>query len=87
MNALAISHQIEKTSADFRLPTIREPIAKESVLSRLKYRLPRCHTGKFLGATSAARVNDLMYCLNHDIRSVILDVVPTPLGDDPCSSN
>jgi hypothetical protein len=35
-------------------------------------------------AYRSALFNHLMYGLNHNIRPVILDVVPTPLRDDPC---
>jgi hypothetical protein len=58
-------------------------------LSRLKYRLPRCHSGELLGPRLLPPYpfNHLRYCLNHDIRSVILDLVPTSLGDDPHSTN
>jgi hypothetical protein len=58
-------------------------------LSRVKYRLSRCHSGELLGTqiTSATPVQPSHVLPESRRRSVIQDIVPSPLGDDPCSTN
>ena len=88
MSALAIINQFKKATAPSGLPTLEDSLERSVCRNRSTVDADYARLLEMDSKLLPLHLfNHLVYGLNHNIRSVVLDLVPTPLRDDPCPAS